>query len=83
MIDKEKIKIDAPCRDANGHYPDDVHCLYQCERCGWNPAEIRRRIDKGYITTQVAFLRDENGFPYKAVFVKKYVLRRLQNNDNA
>lgn len=78
MIDKDKIRINAPCRDERGHYPDDVICDYDCARCGWNPKEIRRRTRDGYLTTQVAFLKDENGVPYKGVFVKKYVFRRLK-----
>jgi len=74
--DKTMILMDAPCKDKKGHYPDGVWCNYDCDRCGWNPAEIRRRTREENLRKEVAFLKDENGTPYKGVFVKKYVFKR-------
>ena len=40
MIDKEKIKMNAPC-GVYGDYPD-ILCAYKCVGCGFNPKEQRR-----------------------------------------
>lgn len=77
MQDRTMILMDAPCKDEKGHFPDGVLCDYQCSRCGWNPKEIRRRTQEKYLRKEIALLKDDKGTPYKGVWVKKYVFRRV------
>ena len=49
----KKALIDAPCGyiDADGKtaYPTNVDCGERgCDSCGWNPAEIKRRLAEGH-----------------------------------
>ena len=77
MQDKMMILLDAPCKDHKGHFPEGVLCDYDCHRCGWNPKEIHRRTQEQYLRKEIAFLKDADGTPYKGVWVKKFVFRRV------
>lgn len=74
MIDKDKIKLKAPC--GNGKFYPDIMCEYNCTTCGFNRAEQKRRMKQGKFGKSVVFLHDELGFAYKAVEVKKLFFRR-------
>lgn len=48
---KRKRKLAAPCGHLDGAkkhtiYPQ-VYCGFDCERCGWNPDEKKRRLETG------------------------------------
>ena len=71
MIDKEKIKMNAPC-GVYGDYPD-ILCAYKCVGCGFNPKEQRRRVKTGSFAT----------IEYNGVKVRKLIFKRRAKNDDA
>ena len=62
MITNPKREMKAPCRftysgekTMNDSYPD-VNCSYNCESCGWNPEEQKRRLKKGHFEKRIKTL---------------------------
>lgn len=50
MASSTKQRILAPCGYINEdgkHAWPAVDCEYNCEACGWNPKEAKRRVEEG------------------------------------
>ena len=61
MPNNVKRNIKAPCgfisaESGKLEYPA-VDCAYACEACGWNPAEAKRRMEKGHFASILRELR--------------------------